>query len=235
MTANGGIYCIIPIGELYDEKIASSVRWRLRKLLGVKIRGLEQEPLNFYIKSYFKAMMDGLMGMDDGSTYERYAQLGIWVGDKGNVGDLSHKEFLKIREFASEIKDSFGYAVYHNGERVVSGNRTGGTDLSPRGRGIIAQFFDVNQRKSSLASDLNKKGWAIMIAVAHDVAARFEATGIYSDMKYRGQNQIVLSRLAANIVNFIKARLGRKSIRMQYGYILSRQGAGYTGRPFRVI
>ena len=42
----GGIYCEIPLGEFYDKSIADSVRWRLRKYLGVTIKGMTNQELD---------------------------------------------------------------------------------------------------------------------------------------------------------------------------------------------
>ena len=232
MNANGGIYCIIPLGDLYNTSLLESVRWRLRRFLGVKIKGLSNESLDFTIAYVMRDMMLGLMNMEDNSTYKQYASSGQWIGDNGVVGRLQENIRRKMVSFAEEIASAYGFAIYHDGKRVAIGQR-GKDEFATR---YIYDFFDANQSKSKLKSMLSKKGWAIMIAVAHPVAARFEAAGIYPDRKYQGQGQIVLKSLAMDISRYIRTRLGRKaSGLLQYGYILSRNEPGYAGRPFQVI
>lgn len=233
----GGIYCIFTLGEFYDSGKLNSVRWRLRTWVGETVRNLAPEVVDFHISATLKGIMDGLIKMDDRSSYETFAAAQVWFGDNGVIGNISKTLYKKLQEFVSQIKDSYGYAIFHNGKRVASGDRSG--DLTPRGKGDIEDFFIKNEKKSILARDLNQKGWAIMVVVAHDVAARLESTGIYPDNKYRGQGQTVLSNLIPVIYQFLKTRLKSKNspdrkIGLQYGYILSRQDAGYNGRPLRI-
>lgn len=215
-----GIYCIIPIGKLYDENILKSVRWRLRKYLGVTIKNLSNSALNNEIKLFLIRKIEDIFSSKHNTGY---------------ITTVSDRE-SEYGYNSSDLDASFGYAIYHNGKRVHK-------DLVPFSKksssssnadADLNAFFQVNRGKSNIQSALNTDGWAIMLAVAHYMAARTEATTAYPDNKYKGYGQMVLMSLALETSLAIRTSLGRTAYGgFQYGYILSRKG--YEGRQYRVI
>lgn len=213
-----GIYCIIPIGKLYDEKILHSVRWRLRKYLGVTIKHLSNKELDMFIKQFLISKVEDIFATKHGTGY---------------------KTTLSSRKFGYNPVDldaSFGYAIYHNGKRVHKdlvpfSKHSGGASSA---EADLNAFFKVNRGKSNIQSALNKDGWAVMLAVAHYMAARIESTTAYPDHKYKGYGQMVLMSLAMEAAYILRTSLGRTTYGgLQYGYILSRKG--HEGRQYRVI
>jgi len=236
--SNGGIYCIIPIGKLYDESIAQSVRWRLRKYLGVSIKNLSNKDLNELIMTFIVSKIEGVFATEHGTGYK-----GVPAYKKNSSGvivPVSKRAIEFFERVEKEISMSFGYAVYHNGKQVAK-------DFVPFSKGQYSysgpdsgsqadldDFFRVNSKKSNLKSALNRDGWAVMLAVTHYMAARTEATGAYPDHKYPGYGQMVMMDLAMEAAHAIRTALGRTSFGgLQYGYILSRRG--YEGKQYRVI
>lgn len=229
--SNGGIYCIIPIGVLYDESILTSVRWRLRKYLGVKIKGLSNIELDDYIKEFIKSKVEDIFATEHSTGYKQS------IG--GSISPVSDRAIRFFENVGEEISMSFGYGIYHNGDLVYhnfvpfSKGRYGYAPDSGS-QNDLDDFFKVNSHKSHLKSALNHKGWALMIAVAHYMAARTESTTSYPDKKYHGFGKMVLMDLAMETAFAIRTSLGRTTYGgLQYGYILSRKG--YEGRVHRVI
>lgn len=228
LRANGGIYCIIPIGSLYDESLPESIRWRLRKYLGVTIKNLTNEELNNVITLWLVGKLNNIF-----SKQQKIDYTGVFK----SASERAERFFSMIGE---DISMSFGYAIYHNGVQVghdfapSSKSQYDNANPSDGAKQDLSEFFRVNSRKSNIRSALNKKGWAIMLGVAHYMAARTEATGAYPDSMYPGYGKMVLMDLAMAAAYDIRTSLGRKTYGdLQYGYILSRRG--WEGRQYRVI
>ena len=244
----GGIYCCIPLGYLYDEQLASSVRWRLRKMLGVTIKGLTNKQLNKVIRETLVKWIRGLMA---GSKLPNYASL-TKAADRneerliakqnainnrgGTDADInaqinkSVERYGELRSIIEEVNNSIGFGIYHN--NLLLSNSVG----TPAYHNEYARLGDIRNfllhNKSKLPIDPN--GWTVVLVVAHYAAARFEAKGAYPDKKYKGFNKRVLYAMVWNIANALREMAGRKhSGKLKYGYILSR--TGYEGQIFRVI
>lgn len=226
----GGIYCIIPIGVLYDESLASSVRWRLRKYLGFTIKGFDNKTLDVLILKFIVDNINNILSKEGDVGYKNLPK------DRNGKPTKASKRaidfFVRIQD---EIEGSFGYAIYHNGKRVYKALLPfSESQADSAAKKDLDDFFNVNRSKSSIQSQLNGKGWSIMIAVAHYMAPRIEATGAYPDRMYPGYGQMVLKGLAMKAAHNIREKLGRKFVgQLQYGYILSRKG--WEGRVYRVI
>ena len=206
--SNGGIYCIIPIGKLYDESIAQSVRWRLRKYLGVTIKNLSNKDLKKNSIVVIVPVSKRAIEFFERVEKEISMSFGYAVYHNG-------KQVAK--DFVPFSRGQYSYSGPDSGSQA---------DLD--------DFFRVNSKKSNLKSALNRDGWAVMLAVPHYMAARTEATGSYPDHKYPGYGQMVMMDLAMEAAHAIRTALGRTSFGgLQYGYILSRRG--YEGKQYRVI
>lgn len=244
----GGIYCCIPLGYLYDESLVSSVRWRLRKTLGVTIKGLTNEQLNKLIRETLVKWIRGLMS---GSKIPNYASLtkaadrreerliakqNALVNQGKNDADIntqinkSIERYGELRSIIEEVNNSIGFGIYHNNLLLSNSVGTPAAHNEYARLGNIRDFLLHN--KSKLPID--PKGWTVVLVVAHYAAARFEAKGAYPDSRYKGFNKRVLYAMVWNIANALREMTGRKhSGNLRYGYILSR--TGYEGQIFNVI
>ena len=245
----GGIYCCIPLGYLYDESLASSVRWRLRKYLKVSIKGLSNSELNIVIR---KTLVSWIKGLMDGNKIPNYTSLSIesdlrheqLVGKKAqleNKGESTaditeriNKNVARyevgLKSLIDEVANSIGFGIYHNNLLLSNSVDTPAAHNEYARLGNIRDFLLHN--KSKLPID--PKGWTVVLVVAHYAAARFEAKGAYPDRRYKGFNKRVLYAMVWNIANALREMTGRKhSGNLRYGYILSR--TGYEGQIFNVI
>lgn len=234
----GGIFCVIPIGKLYDESIAESVRWRLKKYLNATAKELKSENLNAWIQSAIEKVLNEEMQTQKYETYKSMkvsAPRGTSVGDKSYT-DSEDRRRAAFRKLRDEVTNSYGYAIYHNGRRVS-------LQVAPfaakykRGESEerLRLFFEKKNDMPGIrpVSEHNKNNWQIVIAVAATIAARLESKTEYPDGLYRGFGKMVLLYWAQIIANTIRAKFGRVEAPVQYGYILSRQG--YKGKVYRPI
>lgn len=228
----GGIFCVIPIGKLYDESIAESVRWRLKKYLNATAKELKSENLNAWIQSAIEKVLNEEMQTQ---KYETYKSMKVSAPryDYTMSQDDRRAAFRNLRD---EVTNSYGYAIYHNGRRVS-------LQVAPfaakykRGESEerLRLFFQQKNDMPGIrpVSEHNKNNWQIVIAVAATIAARLESKTAYPDMLYKGFGKMVLLYWAQIIANTIRAKFGRVEAPVQYGYILSRQG--YEGKVYRPI
>lgn len=233
----GGIYCVIPIGKLYDERIAESVRWRLKKYLGISAKELEKQNLNTVIRETIDKRVKEEMSTQKYATYRTLnvhvprLRVGMSSDAKRRVEEQEEKRAI-FKELQQEVTNSYGFAIYHNG--VLQSYSPAPFSGKQRGEDRLRSFFEENKNKfpsvgSRGANNINN--WQIVIAVAHYVAARFEATGAYPDNLYKGFGKMVLLDFAQVIANAVRKSFGRTSQPVQYGYILSRKG--FEGQVFR--
>ena len=201
INIGGGIYAIIPLNPpFYDESIAESVRWRLRKILGVKIKGLENSALNTLISQ---------------KLVERIEPI---------IKSLGNYEFASQ---TGELAGSYGFAIYHKGIRVpntLTATPIGGWGSANEDN--MKRFFDINGRR--LRSLLRSSDWSILVANYCYYAARMESNSAYPDNKYMGYAKSVMRNFIYGVSQSIRSAMGRKGSEIMYGYILSRQG--YEGQ-----
>lgn len=228
----GGIYCVIPLGKIYDESIRKSVHRRFYRLFGKDADILRDMTLNNGIIYEIKKLVNGEMASQRYQTYDQMTPPAF------NADRMTPKERSKayaqrnrLRNLIKEVTESYGYAIYHNGVRVYYSKApfSGGGSGQKR----IKDFFDENKNKLPGIGSRgggNTNNWNIVIAVAHYVAARFEAQGAYPDNMYRGYGKRVLLVWAQVIANAVRASFGRVNTPVRYGYILSRKG--YEGKVY---
>lgn len=227
----GGIYCVIPMGKIYDESIRNSVHRRFYRLFGYDAKVLREKTLNqgiiYEIKKTIANEMDTL-------KYDTFKELRV------NLPQETSSKYDKaairegvLEDIKDQIEQSYGFAIYHNGRNV-------GMYVAPfsgkteKGVSRISDFFNMNKNKLPLIGSSgggNTNNWNIVLAVAHNVAARFEAHGAYPDRMYKGLGKRVLLIWAQVISKKVREKFGRVDKPVQYGYILSRQG--YEGKVFR--
>ena len=142
----GGIYCEIPLGEFYDKSIADSVRWRLRKYLGVTIKGMTNQELDDTIADTIYNYVDSVFNQRRGITYQ----------DKTYALAQSH-----------------GFAIFQDGEWERRKRKENfGKPQEPRKDGVSGstRFYQfVNEYEP-----LTKKGWMVLLLASTPYATRLE-------------------------------------------------------------
>lgn len=228
----GGIYCVIPLGKIYDESIRKSAHRRFYRLFAKDAEILREMTLNNGIIYEIKKLINGEMASQKYQTYDQMSAPSFNT-DKMTPNEVrrAYAQRNRFRNLIKEVTESYGYAVYHNGVRVYYSKApfSGGG----AGQERIKDFFDENKNKLPGIGSRgggNTNNWNVVIAVAHYVAARFEAHGAYPDNMYRGYGKRVLLVWAQVIANAIRASFGRVNTPVRYGYILSRKG--YEGRVY---
>ena len=170
----GGIFCVIPIGKLYDESIAESVRWRLKKYLNATAKELKSENLNAWIQSAIEKVLNEEMQTQ---KYETYKSMKVYA-PRDTYTDSQEDRKAAFRNLRDEVTNSYGYAIYHNGRRVS-------LQVAPfaakykRGESEerLRLFFQQKNDMPGIrpVSEHNKNNWQIVIAVAATIAARLES------------------------------------------------------------
>lgn len=229
----GGIYCVIPMGMIYDERIRKSANRKFYKLFSKDADILSAVTLNQGIVYELSKFMNREM---ETLKYQTFTGMTVSAPD---VHESNNARYVKIgaradwlEDVKDQIEQSYGFAIYHNGKNVA-------TYVAPfagsvGGKSRIMNFFTMNKNKLPSVGSVGKgniNNWNIVIAVAHNIAARFEAHDAYPDRMYKGFGKRVLLIWAQVMANAIRSKFGRVDRPVQYGYILSREG--YEGRVFR--
>jgi len=221
--AYGGIYCVIPMGMIYNEAIANSARRKFYSYFKVDAKALQTKTLNQGIVYEIDKVISNEMNHLKYATFDRIKVHNTYKPSQAEKA----RRWEKLLE---EVRDSYGFAIYHNGKRVfyrpVAGNTNGDR---------IEAFFDENKNKLPSVGSVggnNTNNWNIVIAVAHYLAARLEAKGEYPDSPvYKGYGKRVILYWAQKIADIVRNKFGRVKMPVQYGYILSRTGD--EGEVFR--
>lgn len=230
----GGIYCVIPMGMIYDERVRSSAHRRFYRLFNYDARVLQAKTLNegivYEIEKTIATEMKSLKG------HTTFQELAVKLPDESYSSSSKYNKMAVraevLEDIIDQIEQSYGFAIYHNGRNV--GMYVAPFSGEAGGVGRISNFFNMNKNKFPLVGSSggsNVNNWNIVLAVAHNVAARFEAHGAYPDRMYKGFGKRVLLIWAQQIANVVRSKFGRVDKPVQYGYILSRQG--YEGKVFR--
>lgn len=232
LNFQGGIYCVIPMGKIYDESIRKSAHRRFYRLFGEDAEILREKTLIQGIVYEIDKMMSEEMSS---LKYADFQELRIKLPKERHLSQSYNKLAQKAEtwdDIIEQIEKSYGFAIYHNGRQVEV--KSASFSKSRGGISRLQDFFELNKNKLpsiGSAGGNNVNNWNIVIAVAHNIAARFEATGAYPDRMYKGFGKMVLLHWAQEISNKIRSKFGRVNMPVQYGYILSRQG--YEGQVYR--
>lgn len=218
------------MGKIYDENIRKSAHRRFYRLFGSDANVLKEMTLNqgivYEIEKTIATEMRTL-------KYDTFKELTVSLPDeKSSKYNRTASRADILEDIKDQIEQSYGFAIYHNGREV--GMYVAPFSGQAGGVSRISNFFNMNKNKLPLIGSVggsNSNNWNIVLAVAHNVAARFEAHGAYPDMMYKGFGKRVLLIWAQVIAQKVRAKFGRVDKPVQYGYILSRQG--YEGKVFR--
>lgn len=222
----GGIFCVIPMGMIYDESLRKSVYRRFYRYFKADAEELRSMTLIQGILYEIQKSIDQEMATQKYANYMSMRQTEL--SDNPNVR-VRNRHFNILLE---EVKNSYGYAVYHNGRQLFF--NTAGFSKDAEGTARLKEFFALNKDKLpgvGTASSYNNNNWQIVIAVAALIAARLESKTAYPDNMYKGFGKNVLLYWAQEIANKVRSAFHRTNLPVRYGYILSREG--YEGQVYK--
>ena len=232
----GGIYCVIPMGKIYNENILKAAHRKFYQLFKQDAEILREMTINqgiiYEIDKAIKEEMQTLKYANFQEVVTKKTASKTTGPLKEGVADADEEREMAWENIKNAIENSYGYAIYHNGRRVLQ-------SVAPfvetkGGVSRVKQFFDLNRDKLPAIGSGgggNRNNWNIVLAVAHNVAARLESQTAYPDKKFKGFSKTVILYWAQVIANVIRSKFGRVNQPVQYGYILSREG--YEGQVFR--
>ena len=222
----GGIFCVIPMGMIYDESLRKSVHRRFYRYFSVDAEELRSMTLIQGILYEIQKLIDQEMATQKNANFMSMRQ------PESSDNMSVRRRNIHFNVLLEEVENSYGYAVYHNGRQLFF--NTAGFSKDSEGTARLKEFFALNKDKLpgvGTASSYNKNNWQIVIAVAALIAARIESKTAYPDNMYKGFGKAVLLFWAQEIANKVRSAFGRTTQPVRYGYILSRQG--YEGQVYK--
>ena len=222
----GGIFCVIPMGMIYDESLRKSVHRRFYRYFSVDAEELRSMTLIQGVLYEIQKLVDKEM------QTQKYANYMSMRQPESSDNMSVRRRNIHFNALLEEVENSYGYAVYHNGRQLFF--NTAGFSKDSEGTARLKEFFSLNKDNLpgvGTASSYNQNNWQIVIAVAALIAARLESKTAYPDNMYKGFGKNVLLYWAQEIANKVRSAFHRTNLPVRYGYILSRKG--YEGQVYK--
>ena len=222
----GGIFCVIPMGMIYDESLRKAVSRRFYRYFSVDAEELRSMTLIQGILYEIQKLVDKEM------QTQKYANYMSMRQPESSDNMSVRRRNIHFNALLEEVENSYGYAVYHNGRQLFF--NTAGFSKDSEGTARLKEFFSLNKDNLpgvGTASSYNQNNWQIVIAVAALIAARLESKTAYPDNMYKGYGKTVLLYWAQEIANKVRSAFHRTNLPVRYGYILSRKG--YEGQVYK--